>query len=94
MEKVKNVKNLRGFLKGMNTEVEREIGIASPEVKNIVKEAIAEIFKSKPELLENAVRDVLEDMALIKAIKEGDKKDYVNYDELMKVMDKKIKDSK
>ncbi len=29
----------------------------------------------------------------MKAIEEGDKKDYVSYDELMKVMDKKINSS-
>lgn len=94
MDKVKNVKELRGFLKGMNTDVEREISLTSPEMKNIIKEAITEVLESRPDLIKNAVLKAMEDIALGKAIEEGDKKEYVSYDELMKVMDKKIKDSK
>lgn len=65
--------------------------MTNPEIKNLFKEAIIEIFKSNPELLDNAVKNAIEDIAMIKAIEEGDKKEYVSYDELMKVMDKKIK---
>lgn len=66
--------------------------MTNPEIKNIVKEAITEVLESRPDLIKNAVMNALEDIAFIKAIEEGDKKDYVSYDELMKVMDKKIND--
>lgn len=67
--------------------------MTNPEIKNIVKEAITEVLESRPDLIKNAVMNALEDIAFIKAIEEGDKKDYVSYEELMKVMDKKINDS-
>ncbi len=35
----------------------------------------------------------MEEFAFGKAIEEGDKKEYVSYDELMKVMDRKINDA-
>ena len=64
--------------------------MTKPEIKNLFKEALIEVLDSKPELIQNAVMSAIEDIAFIKAIEEGDKKDFVNYDELMKVMDKKI----
>ena len=67
--------------------------MTNPEIKNIFKEAITEVLESRPDIIEKAVLNAMEDIALVKAIEEGDKKEYVNYDELMKVMDKKIKDA-
>ena len=67
--------------------------MTNPEMKNLFKEAITEVLESRPDLIENAVLNAIEDIAFMKAIEEGDKKDYVSYDELMKVMDKKINSS-
>jgi hypothetical protein len=67
--------------------------MTNPEIKNLFKEAITEVLESRPDLIGNAVLNALEDIAFVKAIEEGDKKEYVSYDELMKVMDKKINDS-
>lgn len=64
--------------------------MTNPEIKILFKEALTEILESRPDLIENAVLNAVEDIAFIKAIEEGDKKEYVSYDELMKVMDKKI----
>ncbi|MDZ4710982.1 MAG: hypothetical protein SGI89_01495 [bacterium] len=64
--------------------------MTNPEIKNLFKEALTEVLESRPDLIENAVLNAVEDISLIKAIEEGDKKDYVNYDKLMKVMDRKI----
>ena len=64
--------------------------MSDPGVKNLFKEEIIEVFKANPDLLDNAVKNAIEDIAMIKAIEKGDKKEYVGYDELMKVMDKKI----
>ena len=67
--------------------------MTNPEIKNLFKEAITEVLESRPDIIEKAVLNAMEDIALVKAIEEGDKKEYVNYDELMKVMDMKIKDA-
>ena len=67
--------------------------MTNPEMKNLFKEAITEVLESRPDLIENAVLNAIEDIVFMKAIEEGDKKDYVSYDELMKVMDKKINSS-
>ncbi len=67
--------------------------MTKPEIKNLFKEALTEVLESRPDLIEYAVLNAVEDIAFIKAIEEGDKKDYVSYDELMKVMDKKIDSS-
>ncbi len=67
--------------------------MTNPETKNLFKEAITEVLESRPDLIENALINAMEDIAFVKAIEEGDKKDYVGYDDLMKVMDKKINDS-
>ena len=64
--------------------------MTNPEIKNLFKEALTEVLESRPDLIENAVLNAVEDISLIKAIEEGDKKDYVNYEKLMKVMDRKI----
>jgi len=67
--------------------------MSKPKIKNLFKEALTEVLESRPDLIENAVLNAVEDIAFIKAIEEGDKKDYVSYDELMNVMDKKIDSS-
>lgn len=68
--------------------------MTNPEIKSLFKEALTEVLESRPDLIQNAVFNAMEDIAFIKAIEEGDKKEYVSYDELMKVMNKKIVDSK
>ncbi len=68
--------------------------MTKPEIKNLFKEALTEVLESRPDLIEYAVLNAVEDIAFIKAIEEGDKKDYVSYDERMKVMDKKINASR
>jgi len=65
--------------------------MTNPELKNLFKEAITEVLESRPDLIGNALLNAMEDIAFVKAIEEGDKKEYVSYDELMKVMDKKNK---
>jgi len=67
--------------------------MTNPELKNLFKEAITEVLESRPDLIENALLNAMEDIAFVRAIKEGDKKEYASYNELMRVMDKKINDS-
>ena len=52
--------------------------MTKPEIKNLFKEAITEVLESRPDLIQNAVLNAVEDIAFIKAIEEGDKKDYVS----------------
>lgn len=64
--------------------------MTNTEIKDIVKEAITEVLESKPELLEKALLNAIEDIGLIKAMNEGEKGDYVNFDNFMNDLNSRV----
>lgn len=64
--------------------------MTNTEIKDIVKEAITEVLESKPELLEKALLNAIEDIGLIKAMNEGEKGDYVNFDKFMNDLNSRV----
>ena len=60
------------------------------ELKQSIKEVLSEVLESNPEILEQAMLKALEDIALIKAIDEGNKGDYIEFDEFMADLNNRI----
>jgi len=54
------------------------------QLKNIVKAALAEVLEERQDLLHEAVAAALEDIALSRAIKEGEKTGFITRDEVFK----------
>jgi hypothetical protein len=42
-------------------------------IKKLIKDAVIELFDERHDLLRDALRESLEDMAMLKAIREGEK---------------------
>jgi len=57
------------------------ITIDKAELKNLVKEDLAELLRSKADLLE-----IIEDLAFGKSIEEGDKGDFVSEEAIFKTL--------
>lgn len=47
------------------------IRIDDSELKNLLKQALVELFEEKRELLQDAVAEAIEDIGLLRAIKQG-----------------------
>jgi hypothetical protein len=47
-------------------------------LKGLVKTAVAEVLTERPDLLRDALRESLEDMAIIRAIQLGEKSPLIN----------------
>jgi len=68
-----------------------EIILKDQDIKELLEEIIYKIFMEKPEILKEVVLEVIEDIALSKAIKEGRKGEFVDRDEIMKVIENELK---
>lgn len=59
------------------------------KIRNIVKQGIIEVFNEKKEILYNVFYDVLEDISLCNAIKEGEKTRKVSRKKIFKILNAK-----
>ncbi len=58
------------------------------ELKQAVKESLGEFFTEKKEILHNAFLEVIEDIGMSNAIKEGEKSAFVSEKEVFKALKK------
>lgn len=64
--------------------------IKNKQLKETFKEALIEVFETRRDLLVDAMTEAMEDIGMLKAIKEGDKNDLVKEEVVMKYLNKKI----
>jgi arginine deiminase len=56
------------------------------QLKEILKEALVEVLEERRDLIQGLVEEALEDVALARAIEEGEGTDTVSRDEVFKLM--------
>ena len=65
-----------------------EITIKEEEMKSMLEEIVFKLFQEKRELFHNIVEEVLEDMALSKAIEEGRRNEFVSQEHIVEILEK------
>ncbi len=65
-----------------------EIIIKDHEFRSVLEEVLLKIIKEKQELFKEILEEVIEDIALSKAIEEGRKGGFVSRDEIMEMLTK------
>lgn len=69
---------------------EREMATVSVEeekIKNLLKQAILELFQERQDLLYDLFAEVIEDVALANAIKEGEATETVSRSEVVNILE-------
>lgn len=56
------------------------------QLKELLKAAIVEVLEERRDLISDLIEEVLEDVALARAIEEGESTDIVNRDEVFKLL--------
>ena len=59
------------------------------QLKDIIKTALVEVLEERQDLFHEAIETALEDLALSRAIKEGEKTKPVGRDEVFKILEGK-----
>ncbi len=67
-----------------------QTSISQDEIKKIIKAAIIEVLEERPDLLQEAIENALEDVALYRAIKEGENTEPVKRKEVMDILEGKL----
>ena len=65
-----------------------EITIKEEEMKSMLEEIVFKLFQEKRELFRDIVEEVLEDMALCKAIEDGRKNEFVSQEKIMETLER------
>jgi arginine deiminase len=63
-----------------------ETSVNHDQLKEILKEALVEVLEERRDLIQGLVEEALEDVALARAIEEGEGTDTVSRDEVFKLM--------
>ncbi len=64
-----------------------QLQVDTHHLKDLVREAVVEALEQKRGLLYDAATEVLEDIALGNAIREGDRGDFVSRDEIFSILE-------
>ena len=75
--------SFKGGLTVMQSSMNKE------QLKDIIKTAILEVLEERQDLFRDAIETALEDMALARAINEGEKTKIVNREEVFKILEGK-----
>ncbi|MUG93810.1 hypothetical protein F7734_15865 [Scytonema sp. UIC 10036] len=65
------------------------INLDENQLKNIFKTAILELMQEQKDVFSDLFAEIIEDMALEKAIKEGEETETVSREAIFKILDKK-----
>ncbi len=63
-----------------------EITLKDQELKALLEEVLLKIMKERRELFKEILEEVIEDIALSRAIEEGKKGDFVSRDKIMEIL--------
>ena len=63
------------------------ISINEDRLKDILKSAIVEVFEERKDLVRDLLEEVLEDIALVRAIEAGEPTGTVSRDEVFKILE-------
>ena len=63
--------------------------INKEQLKDIIKTALVEVLEERQDLFHGAIEKALEDLALSRAIKEGEKTEPVKREEVFKILEGK-----
>ena len=64
-----------------------EASINQAQLKDIIKAALAEVLEERQDLLQEAVAQALEDMALARAIEEGESSELIEREEVFNLLE-------
>lgn len=56
------------------------------KLKNLLKAAVVEVLEERRDLVSDAVAEAVEDLAMIRAIREGSRSENVSREEVLKVL--------
>lgn len=65
-----------------------KITLDDDQLKLIVKQALRELIQEDKEMFSDLVAEIVEDMALVNAIKEGEKTENVSRDAIFKILNR------
>ena len=66
-----------------------ELSIDDIKIKNLFKQAVIEAIEEKKDLVHDLFMEVIEDIALLRAIEEGETTDRVSRDEVFNILNSK-----
>ena len=66
-----------------------EPSINQKQLKDIIKTALVEVLEERQDLLHDAIEEAIEDVAFIRAIKEGESTKLVKRKEVFKLLESK-----
>ena len=64
-----------------------EISLDEGRIKELMKQAVLEVLKERRDLISDVFAEVIEDLALAKAIKEGESTESVTREEVFKTLE-------
>ena len=64
-----------------------DTSIESGKLKEVLKEALTEVIEEKKELFYDLIAEVLEDIALVRAIREGEDSGTVDREEIFDILE-------
>jgi len=67
-----------------------ETNIEETKLKDILKDAIIEVLEERKEVVHHILVEVMEDIAMIQAIKEGEETATVERQEIFRILEEKV----
>ncbi|SDN39708.1 hypothetical protein SAMN04488516_1025 [Desulfonauticus submarinus] len=65
-----------------------EIIIKEDEIKSMLEDIIFKLFQEKKEIFRDIVEEIMEDIALCKAIEDGRKNEFVSQEKIMEILNR------
>ncbi len=65
-----------------------EIIIKEDEIKSMLEDIVFKLFQERKELVRDIVEEVMEDIALCKAIEDGRKNEFVSQEKIMEILNR------